>query len=151
MDILAGSRDQTFSSQLLGLVYFNCKCAMLTYDLNNTIQTLIMLYIKVLFITLIFKSLHWLRFCPVNFVSISDEAFYFQIVSVFSKKLLIEDNVLRLLLETGPPWLVCRAKAVYHHFSIILRPWIVVRPQRSTPRPSALQTSAVPLELLLLR
>ena len=27
MDILAGSRDQTFSSQLLGRVYFNCKCS----------------------------------------------------------------------------------------------------------------------------
>ena len=45
MDILAGSRDQTFSSQLLGRVYFNCKCVMRTYDFNNAIQTLIMLYI----------------------------------------------------------------------------------------------------------
>ena len=50
MDILAGSRHQTFSSQLSGRVYFNCKCAMLTFNFNNTIQTLIMLYIKVLFI-----------------------------------------------------------------------------------------------------
>ena len=58
MDILAGSRDQTFSSQLLGRVYFNCKCVMRTYDFKNTIQTLIMVYIKVLFITLIFKSLY---------------------------------------------------------------------------------------------
>ena len=58
MDILAGSRDQTFSSQLLGRVYFNCKCVMLTYDFNNTIQALIMLYIKVLFTALIFNSLY---------------------------------------------------------------------------------------------
>ena len=59
MDILAGtSRDETSSSQLLGRVYFNCKCVMRTYDFNNTIQTLIMLYIKVLFITLIFRSLY---------------------------------------------------------------------------------------------
>ena len=30
---------------------------------------------------------------------------------------------------------------MYHHFSIIQRPWIVVLPPRSTPRPSALQTA----------
>ena len=92
MDILAGSRDQIFSSQLLRRVYFNCKCAMLSYDFNNTIQTLIMLYVKVLFITLILRSLYWLRFCAVNLVNISGKAFYFLIVSVFGKKLLIEGN-----------------------------------------------------------
>ena len=42
------------------------------YELLRT-----MFYIKVLFTTLIFNSLYWLLFCPVNFVNISGKAFYF--------------------------------------------------------------------------
>ena len=36
-------------------------------------------------------------------------------------------------------------------FSVILRPWILVRPRESNPRPFALQSSAPPTELILPR
>ena len=39
----------------------------------------------------------------------------------------------------------------YLHFSVILRPWVLVRPRESNPRPPALQTSALPTELILPR
>ena len=35
------------------------------------------------------------------------------------------------------------------HFSIILRPWVLVRHRELNPRPSALQSSALPTELIL--
>ena len=68
---------------------------------------------------------------------------------------------LRLELETGPPfYVVIRAtrrprrlqyKGRYLHFSDILRPWVLVRPRKSNPRPSPLQSSALPTELVLPR
>ena len=39
----------------------------------------------------------------------------------------------------------------YIHFSLILRPWVLLRPRKSNPRPSALQSSALPTELTLPR
>ena len=39
----------------------------------------------------------------------------------------------------------------YLHFSVILRPWVLVRPRESNPRPPALQSSALPTELILQR
>ena len=36
----------------------------------------------------------------------------------------------------------------YLHFSVILRPWVLVRPRESNPRPPALQSSALPTELI---
>ena len=37
----------------------------------------------------------------------------------------------------------------YLHFSVILRPWVLVRPRESNPRPSALQSSSLQTELIL--
>ena len=37
----------------------------------------------------------------------------------------------------------------YYHFSVILRPWVLVRPRESNPQPPALQSSALPTELIL--
>ena len=37
----------------------------------------------------------------------------------------------------------------YLHFSLILRPWVLVRSRKSNPRPPALQSSAQPTELIL--
>ena len=39
----------------------------------------------------------------------------------------------------------------YLHFSVILRPWVLVRPREWNPRPPALQSSALPTELILPR
>ena len=39
----------------------------------------------------------------------------------------------------------------YLHFSVILRPWVLVRPRESNPRPPALQSNALPTELILPR
>ena len=39
----------------------------------------------------------------------------------------------------------------YLHFSVILRPRVLVRPRESNPRPSALQLNALPTELILSR
>ena len=68
---------------------------------------------------------------------------------------------LRLELETAPPfYVVIRAtrgsrrlqyKGRYLHFSDILRPWVLVRPRKSNPRPSALQSNALPTKLVLPR
>ena len=40
-------------------------------------------------------------------------------------------------------------KRVYLHFSVILRPYVMVPPQESSPQPFALQSSALPTELIL--
>ena len=37
------------------------------------------------------------------------------------------------------------------HFSVILRPWVMVRPRESNPRPPSLQSNALPTELILPR
>ena len=39
----------------------------------------------------------------------------------------------------------------YFYFAVILRPWALVRPRESNPRPPALQSSALPTELILPR
>ena len=39
----------------------------------------------------------------------------------------------------------------YLHFSVILRPWVLVRPRESNLRTPALQSSALPTELILQR
>ena len=67
---------------------------------------------------------------------------------------------LRLLLATGPPFykviratrrstrLHCKGSTRLH-FSVILRPKVLVRPRESNPRPSSLQSNALPTELTL--
>ena len=68
---------------------------------------------------------------------------------------------LRLQLETGPRFYVVNGQPSYAkvqplavqreylHFSVILRPWVLVRPRELKPRPPALQSSALPTELIL--
>ena len=69
--------------------------------------------------------------------------------------------MLRLLMETGPPfYVVIRAtrrssrlqgkgrSRKYLQFSVILRPWVSVRPRESNPRPPVRQSSALPTELI---
>ena len=36
-------------------------------------------------------------------------------------------------------------------FAVILRPWVLVRPRESNPRPPGLQSSDLPTELILAR
>ena len=36
----------------------------------------------------------------------------------------------------------------YLHFSVVLRPWVMVQPRESNPRPPALQSCALPTELI---
>ena len=69
--------------------------------------------------------------------------------------------ILRLLMETGPPfYVVIRAtRSSSRHqgkgrtfiSQLFLRPWVLVRPRESNPRPPALQSSALPTELILPR
>ena len=69
--------------------------------------------------------------------------------------------ILRLLMETGPPfYVVIRAtrgssrhqgKGRTFISQLFLRPWVLVRPRESNPWPPALQSSALPTELILPR
>ena len=83
-------------------------------------------------------------------------------VNVFSSKVLIGDTIIYVCYwrrdrhfarssepREGLP--VCRAKGVhlYLHFSVILRPGLVIRPRESNPRPSSLLSNALPTELTL--
>ena len=64
-------------------------------------------------------------------------------------------------METGPPfYVVIRAtrrssrlqgKGSTFISQLFLRPWVLVRPRESNPRPPALQSSALPTELILPR
>ena len=82
-------------------------------------------------------------------------------VNVFSRKVLIEDTI--FTSPTGDATAIIRGhpshakvypfagQREYLHFSVSLRPWVLVRPRESNPRPPALQSSALPTELILLR
>ena len=54
---------------------------------------------------------------------------------IFSTKVLIEDRHAKVSSFAG--------QREYLHFSVILRPWVLVRARESNPRPSALQSSAL--------
>ena len=81
-------------------------------------------------------------------------------VKVFSKKVLIGDTNFSLQLEMGPPFLRGHPNHVkvkplavqreYLHFSVILRPWVLVWPWESNLRPPALQSRALLTEPILL-
>ena len=86
--------------------------------------------------------------------------FFYLSVNVFSTKVLIGDTIfLRLLMETGPPfYVVIRAtrksrrlqcKGSIFISQLFLRPWVLVRPRESNTRPPALQSSALPTEVIL--
>ena len=80
-------------------------------------------------------------------------------VNVFSTKVLIRDTIFTspngdgtAILGGQPSHAKVQPPAgqrKYLHFSVILRPWVLVRPRESNPRPSALQSSALPTELIL--
>ena len=80
-------------------------------------------------------------------------------VSVFSTKVLIGDTIFTssngdgtAILRGHPSHAKVSPLAVqrkYLHFSVILRPWVMVRPRESNPRPPALQSNALPTELIL--
>ena len=79
--------------------------------------------------------------------------------NVFSTKVLIRDTIFTSPNGDGTAILLCHpshakvqppaGQRKYLHFSVILRPWVLVRPRESNPRPSALQSSALPTELIL--
>ena len=83
-------------------------------------------------------------------------------VNVFSSKVLIGDTIFyvcywrrdRHFARSSKPRKGLhfgRAKGVhlYLHFSVILRPGLVIRPRESNPRPSSLLSNALPTELTL--
>ena len=83
-------------------------------------------------------------------------------VNVFSTKALIGETIYvsywrrdRHFTWSSEPregLAICRAKAVISfHFSVILRPWVLVQSRESNPRPPALQSIALPSELILPR
>ena len=82
-------------------------------------------------------------------------------VNVFSTKVLIGDTIFTSPNEDGtailrghPSHAKVSPLAVqrkYLHFSVILRPWVMVRPRESNPRPPALQSNALPTELIFLK
>ena len=81
--------------------------------------------------------------------------------NVFSTKVLIGDTIFTspdgdgtAILRGHPSHAKVSPLAVqrkYLHFSVILRPWVMVRPRESNPRPPALQSNALPTELILPR
>ena len=77
-------------------------------------------------------------------------------VNVFSTKVLIGDTIFYFSYWRGDrhfTWssepreglAACSTKVVLH-FSVILRPWVLVWPRQSNPRPLALQSHALPTE-----
>ena len=82
-------------------------------------------------------------------------------VNVFSTKVIIGDTI--FTSPTGDGTAILRGhpnhakvypfagQREYLHFSVSLRPWVLVRPRESNPRPPALQSSALPTELILPR
>ena len=82
-------------------------------------------------------------------------------VNVFSTKVLIGDTIFTspngdgtAILRGHPSHAKVSPLAVqrkYLHFSVIIRPWVMVRPRESNSRPPALQSNALPTELVLPR
>ena len=77
-------------------------------------------------------------------------------VNVFSTKVLIGDTIFTspngdgaAILRGHPSHAKVSPLAVqrnYLHFSVILRPWVMVRPRESNLRPPALQSNALPTD-----
>ena len=77
-------------------------------------------------------------------------------VNEFGKTYYLRTQFLRLVLDTGPPFYgVIRATRRSSRLknkgstfiSKAVRPWVLVRPRESNPRPLAAQSSALPTEL----
>ena len=82
-------------------------------------------------------------------------------VNLFSTKVLIGEIIFTspngdgtAILRGHPSHAKVSPLAVqrkYLHFSVILRPWVMVRPRELNPRPPVLQSNALPTELILPR
>ena len=80
-------------------------------------------------------------------------------VNVFSTKVLTGDTIFTspngdgtAILRGHPSHAKVSPLAVqrrYLHLSVILRPWVMVRPRESNPRPPALQSNTLTTELIL--
>ena len=79
-------------------------------------------------------------------------------VNVFSMNVLIKMGTLFFMSPTGnwtailcgyPSHCLRCMQREYLHFSVILRPWVLVLPWESNPWPPALQSSALLTELIL--
>ena len=87
--------------------------------------------------------------------------FFYLSVNVFSTKVLIGDTIFTspngdgtAILRGHPSHAKVSPLAVqrkYLHFSVILRPWVLIRSQESNARPPVLQSNALPPELILPR
>ena len=100
--------------------------------------------------------------CPKTWVHDCKKkcTFYLSVI-VFSTKVLIGDTIFTspngdgtAILRGHPSHAKVSPPAVqrkYLHFSVILRPRVMVRPRESIPRPPALQSNALPTELILPR
>ena len=86
-----------------------------------------------------------------SLVSINRNALFYLSVNVFITKVLTGDTIFYVSSwrrNRHFPWSsepreglpVCSARE-YLHFSVILRPWVLVRRQESNPRPPALQST----------
>ena len=88
-------------------------------------------------------------------------ALFYVSLNVFSTKVLIGDTIFTspngdgtAILRGHPSHAKVSPLAVqrkYLHFSVILRPWVMVRARESNSRPPALQSNALPTELTLPR
>ena len=86
---------------------------------------------------------------------------HFLSVNVFSTKVLTGDTIFTspngdgtAILRGHPSHAKVSPLAVqrkYLHFSVILGPWVMVRPRELNLRPPALQSNALPTELILPR
>ena len=123
------------------------------------------------------KTLMWRRHCSIGqscfsmtpkwsidwfLKSSRDKKMHFIWVSRYlARKYYLRTLFLRPQLETGRHFTWSSGQATRksrrlpqckgNTFSIILRPWVLVPPRESNPRPSALQSSALPTELILPR
>ena len=75
-------------------------------------------------------------------------------VNVFSKKVLIRDTIFygTAILRGHPSHAkvyLFAGQREYLHFSVILRPCVLIRPRESNPRLPALLSNALPTELTL--
>ena len=93
--------------------------------------------------------------------SLKKNANYLSVTNVFSTKVLIVDTI--FMSPTGDGTFILHGhlghakvspfawQRQYLHFSVILRPWVLVQPQESSLRPPILQSSPLLTELIVSR
>ena len=108
-----------------------------------------------------FEKHIWFVVADYKCFGLKKKCTFFLSVNVFSTKVLIGDTVFTspngdgtAILRGHPSRAKVSPLAVqrkYLHFSVIIRPWVMVRPRESNSRPPALQSNALPTELVLPR